>query len=294
MPTTRGNLFGFDKAFVWRVDSDGIATGQLDPDNPGSTPLTSHAYEIGGPMTLEMPGANFGSFDFRGGGAFEGKADAGLESIDTGTMQSSQCDAALAVMLAGGLLDTTTITGGPTIWSTNDLNPSPHQVGLMLVRKIQSRVVATAGLNYYATVIFPLVQMRMTQANFTQEPGTNTAAVTLTIEPQVGSRFPWGEAFGSNQQWYNNQNIWFGINSDNPWALTAFIADGTETSYTLAYLPSSATVTSGRGDHIYAIDGVPTAPDNVSTSTAVVTLAGAGTDGDRHVAFYQTNNYATP
>ncbi|MAS33550.1 MAG: hypothetical protein CL610_06060 [Anaerolineaceae bacterium] len=290
MTTQRGNVYGFDRAFVWRVNSAGICTGQLDPVMPGTAPLTSHAYEINGPISAELPAPTFGRFEFVGGGAYEGSADAGLQGLEEGSMQSSQVDINLAILLAGGKLDTTTITGGPIIWSTNELNPSPHQVGLMLIRKVQSRVAATAGLVYYDTFLFPLVQMRLRGPNFSQEPGTNVGAATLSIVPQVGSRFPWGEAFGSNQDWYNNQNIWFGMRSQYPWHITAFLQDGVEDSYTLQYLPVYDTITGGRANAIYAVNGVPTAPDTdgIDNETGVVTLAAAGSAGVWDTAFHQT------
>ncbi len=292
MPTIRGGLFGFDRIDIWRVNSSGLATGQLDPDNLASD-TTSHAFEVSGAISAELPGANFGTFEFRGGGAFEGKADSGLENLSDGTIQASQADIALAVLLAGGNQDTTTITGGPIIWSTNDLNPSPVQVGMMLTRKVQSRVSGSAGINSYATVIYPLVQMRLINANFSQEAGVNVGAVTLSVKPQVASKMPWGEAFSSTQGWYNNNNIWFGIRSDKPWALTTWIADGIAVIFTTQYRPTNADAASGRGNNLLAINGTPTAPTTFATATGLVTVAAAGSDLDIHHAFYQTS-HVTP
>lgn len=286
MPTTRGNLFAFDYMFVWRVDNNGIAVGQLDPVLPGVPPLTSHALKVEGGMTATLPGATFGAFEFRGAGTYEGRVDGGLESFSEGTIELSQCDINLAILLSGGKADTTTITGGTIIWSNNNMNPSPRDVGIMLIRRIKDQV--GAGAISYATTLFPRVQVRMVQGNFSQDTGMNTSPVTLTIQPSAARNFPWGEAFGTNQDWHNNQSIEFNINSDFPWAATSFIADGTDTTYVLGYRPKFDTTTDGRGGAIYAINGIPTAPTSVNTTTGVVTLAAAGTAGDRHVAFYQT------
>jgi hypothetical protein len=286
--TSKGNLFGFDRAFLWRVGSNGIASGQLDPVTPGSAPLTSHAYEATGVMASEIPGANFGTHEFRGGGAYEGKADSGLENLTDGTLQLSQADIALAVMLAGGLQDVTTIAGGPIIWGTNDLNPSPRQVGLMLIRGVQSRVTATAGVNYYDTVIYPLVQMRMIYSNFSQDAGVNTGAITCSIKPQVASRFPWGVAFGSNQDWYNNTSIWAGIRSVYPWAMTSFLQDGVETDTVLAYEPIYDTVTNGNTNSVHSVNGTVTAPSSITIATATVVMGAAGTANQFRTHFYQS------
>lgn len=289
MPSLRGNLFGFDYALVWRVTSGGIATGQLNPDSPGTAPQTSHAYTISGPMTCELPGANFGTFDFRGGGAYEGSVDGGLESLSNGTLTVSQCDATLAALLGGGSIDTTTITGGPIIWSPNSLNPSPTQVGLMLMRKHQSQVAATKGTIYYDCALYPKVQMRMIRGNFSQDTGLNTSPIVLQIKPQIAAYFPWGEAFGTNQDWYNNQNIEFSLTSAYPWHMTSFLQDAAETDTVLAYKPIYETVTGGRANSVHSVNGSVTAPSSITASTATVVMSAAGTANQWRVHFYQTS-----
>lgn len=290
MPTTRGNLFHFNYAQFWRVTSAGIATGQLDPDSPGSAPQTSHSFIVEGPMTCDLPGATFAAFEFKGGGSYEGRVDGGLESLTDGNLTLSQCDASLAALLMGTSLDTTTITGGPTIWSVDNLNPSPVQGGLMLTRKIQSQVAASQGIVSWATTIFPLVQMRMTQGSFTQDGGTNTSPVTINIKPQIGGYFPWGEAFSSTQGWYSNQSLSFSIQSDYPWALTAFLQDNSETDTVLAYVPIYETVTAGRANSVHTVDnGTVTAPSSITASTATVVMGAAGDADKWRNHFYQTS-----
>jgi hypothetical protein len=288
MPTTRGNLLAFDYAQFWRVTSAGIATGQLDPDSPGTAPQTSHSFLLEGPMTCELPGATFGQFKFRGGGSYEGSVDGGLEDLTNGTLTLSQCDASLAALIMGTSLDTTTITGGPTIWSVDNMRPSPVQGGLMLTRRIQSQVTASQGIVSYITTIFPLVQMRMTQGNFSQDTSLNTSPVTVSITPQIGSKFPWGEAFSSTQGWYSNQGIEFNIQSDYPWALTAFLQDGTETDVVTAYKPIYTTVTDGRANSVHTVNGVVTAPTSITIATATIVKAAVGTADQWSNHFYQT------
>lgn len=289
MPTTRGNLLAFDYAQFWRTTTAGVATGQLDPDSPGSAPQTSHSFLLEGPMTCELPGATFGRFEFRGGGSYEGSVDGGLESLSNGTLTLSQCDASLAALIMGSSLDVTTILGGPTIWSVDNMRPSPVQGGLMLTRRIQSQVAASQGIVSYISTIFPLVQMRMTQGNFSQDTGLNTSPVTVNITPQIGSKFPWGEAFGSSQGWYSNQGIEFNIQSDYPWALTAFLQDNSETDTVLAYKPIYETVTSGRTNSVHTVDnGTVTAPSSITASTATVVMSGAGDASKWRNHFYQT------
>lgn len=284
--TTRGNVYAFERAFVWRVGSNGIATGQLDPDNLTAN-TTSHAYQVNGPITATLPDPQFGSVEFRGGMSFEGTADTGLEGIGVGTLQASQMDASLDALLQGGLVDTTSLSNA-TISSPNSLNPSPRQVGLMLVGRIQSRLSASAGSNKYLHIIYPKCQMRKKTPNLTQSGGLNPAAVELEFKPQVATKFHTGIAMGSNQTWYNNSEFHYRIVSDNPYALTIFVQNASTTTYTTEFLPTSSAVTSGTTTNWFTVNGAATAPTSIVTTTGVVTLAAAGTSGQIALAFYQT------
>ena len=284
--TTRGNIYAFERAYVWRVGSNGIATCQLDPDNL-TVNTTSHAYAISGPIEAQLPRPTFGKAEFKGGMSYEGSADTGLESISTGTMTASQMDDSLDALLQGGLVDTTSLTNA-TISSTNGLNPSPRQVGLMLVARKQSRLSASAGANKYIHYIYPKCQMRTIDPSLTQASGMNVAPLALEFSPQVTSKFHTGIAFGANQAWQNNSNFMYRITSDNPYALTIFVQNASATTYTTEFLPTSSAVTSGTTTNWFTVGGVATAPTSIVTTTGVVTLAAAGSSGVVALAFYQT------
>lgn len=289
---SRANLFSFDKVFFWRVDDNGIAVGQLNPDSLGSPPLTSHAKEIFGPITGTLPSASQVTATFRGGGRAEGRAAMGLQEVGEGSLNLSQVDADLMALLSGANVDSTSMTN-VQIFGRDNTRPSAVQGGLMLILRRQVRSGASAGKNKYATIVYPLVEARLSFNSLTQEGGQNPTPATLTFQPSVGQRFPTGVAFNSNQGWYNNEEFEYVLFSEYGFALTAFIGDGTATSYTLAYRPVYNTVTSGLTNQWFARDGALVAPSSVNVSTGVVTLAGAGSSGQRHVAFYQTA-YQTP
>lgn len=291
--TTRGNVYAFERAFVWRVNSSGIATGQLDPDSPGSPPLTSHAYEIHGPITATLPEPEFARFDFRGGGKFEGAADGGLQTIGTGELQVSQMDAALDALLQGGLVDTSSLVGA-TISSPNSLNPSPRQVGLMLIGRKQSRLNASAGSNKYVHIIYPLVQMRKRTPGLTQEAGVNPSPIRLTFQPAVATKFPNGIPFGANQGWQGYSEFHYRMTADKPYALTSWLQDGSAVTFTLGYLPTSNVVTGGINYNWVARNGAAVAPTSINTTTGVVTMSAAGTSGQYTVVMYPTDFVATP
>lgn len=289
---SRGNLYSFEKVFVWRVDDNGIAMGQLNPDSLGSPPLTSHARELFGPITGTLPNASQVAATFRGGGRAEGRAAMGLNEIGEGTLNLSQLDADAMAFLRGSSVDTTSMTN-VEIFARDNTRPSSVQVGMMLILRYQQRSGAQAGQNRYATIVYPLVEATLSIGNVTQEAGQNPTPATLTFQPSLSTRFPTGVAFSSNQGWYNNEEFEYILVSEYGFALTAFVGDGTATTYTLGYRPVYNTVTSGLTNQWFARDGVLLAPSSVNTSTGVVTLAAAGASGQRHVALYQTA-YITP
>ncbi|MBZ0289991.1 MAG: hypothetical protein K8I30_20370, partial [Anaerolineae bacterium] len=77
----RGWTYNFTHAFMWRVNSNGIATGQLDPDNLGSSPLTSHAFRIHGPIAATFPDPTFTRYEARGVGTYDGSVSGGVEAL---------------------------------------------------------------------------------------------------------------------------------------------------------------------------------------------------------------------
>jgi hypothetical protein len=285
----RGWTFNFVRAFAWRVNSSGIATGQLDPNSLGSPPVTSHALDVRGPISATMSAPTYTRFEARGGGNYDGSNTGGVETMGRLEMTLDQEDPAFYTLTRGGLQDTTTILGSTaTIFSDNSLNPSPFDCGLMMVRRKQS---LTSVTTLYQHIIYPFGTASFTKPNPTQEGGMNTQTLVMGYDPKVSSKFPWGQAFGANQNWTNYNEICFMIESIYPYAMTTFVADGSATTYTLAFKPQYSTVTTGNTNNVTAINGVPTAATTIVTSTGVVTIAAAGTTGDLHVAFYPTQNY---
>lgn len=289
---SRANYFSFDKVFFWRVDDNGIAVGQLNPDSLGSPPQTSHAKDIYGPITGTLPNSSQVAATFRGGGRAEGRAAMGLQEVGEGSLNLSQVDSDLMALLSGANVDTTSMTN-VEIFARDNTRPSAVQGGLMLVLRRQVRSGASAGKNKYVTIVYPLVEARLSIGNVTQEGGQNPTPATLTFQPSITNQFMTGVDFGANQGWYNNEEFEFILHAEYGFALTAFVADGVATTFTLAYKPIYNTVTDGKTNQWFARNGALLAPTSVSPTTGVVTLAAAGTSGDKHVAFYQTA-YQTP
>ncbi len=286
---SRGWTYNFTHAFMWRVDSNGIAVGQLDPDNLPSAPATSHAFRLHGPIAATFPDPTFTRYEARGGGTYDGSASGGVEALGAGEIQLDQIDPNLIALARGGLVDTTTILGGPEIYAENILQTAPFDVGLMFIMRKQK--LGTIKKNVYWHVIYPLVTCTFKKASPTQEGGVNTQVPVLGFDPQIAIKFPWGEAYGASQDWYNYSEASFMIDSDYPYALSSFIADGVASTFISEFKPQYNTITSGRTQNVTAKGGVPTALTSIAPSTGVHTLAAPGSSGDKWVSFYPTQKY---
>lgn len=280
----RGNIYSLERAWITRIGSDGIATGQLNPDSPGTAPLTSSAYLLNGPITLTTAKPTYAKAEFKGGGRFEGRADLGLDAMGDATIQVSQYDPVFNALSQGGLVDTTTLVNAE-ISSSNHMNPSPNTFAFCGIGRIQLRGIVG---NYYLHIFYPLCQLRPNDPDFTQEGGTNPSAITYTITPQSGSKFPVGVAFGANQSWYDNTEFAYHIISANPYHLTAWLQDAVAVTFVLGYRPISSVVTGGNTTNWVTRNATPTAPTSISTTTGLVTMPSAGTANQYTVAMYPT------
>lgn len=281
---TRGNIYSLERAWFARVNSAGIATGQLNPDSPGTAPLTSSAYVLNGPISLTTAKPTYAKAEFKGGARFEGRADMGLDAMGDATITVSQYDPAFNALTQGALVDTTSLTNAE-ISSSNHLNPSPVTGVFCGIGRIQKR--SSVG-NDYLHIIYPLCQLRPNDVDFTQEGGTNPSAITYTITPQTSTKFPIGIAFGANQGWYDYTEMAYYLMSSNPYHLTSWLQDASAVTFVTGYRPTSSVVTSGTTTNWVARNGVATAPTSIDTTTGVVTMPSAGTANQYTAIMYQT------
>lgn len=287
----KGFAVGAISAFIYRINSSDIATGSQDPDNL-TNGSTYHAYKLGGVTSITLPQVTYETAVDRGDQKIYGQVDLGASDFGQFEIGLSQEDADLRALIGDSTVDQTTLSNA-VISSPNTGLAAPPTVGVMFTTYYQSRDSGSVGTLRYRTYIFPKVQVRYNAASASQDGGTNPNPVTLTCTPSEGSAFPGGNAFSSTQGWANNQTLFYDIVADNPFALSVLVGDGVETTYTLAYLPSSTET--GATDHILTENGSVTAPSSINTSTAVVTLSGALTSGQIAVAVYQTaSTFQTP
>jgi hypothetical protein len=285
---SRGNIYLFQKAFFYTVDSSGRSWGRLNPDGPNTPPLTSHAYELRGPISMTPPQGSMARSIFRGGGQLEGSAFMGLNELNEGSFGLSQADADAIALMSGSLVDSTSLTGAK-IFSNNPLRPTPMVGGLLFGAQFQRRDSTATDwwwLNY------PLVTGKLDVGGLTQEAGTNPVPVTCTFTPSASGYFPNGRPFGSAQGWYNNQTFEYAITTRKGLALSTFIADGVATSFIVGYRPSYNDVTGGNTQNWFARNGNALVPTSFNTTTGVVVMPTTGAANDVNVVLYQTDYLA--
>ncbi len=284
---TRGNVYNLLAAQFYRLTETGLPAGQLDTTVALVNASTSHAYKIAGTTEATLPDPTYGRVTFRDGATFQGAVVTGLSDTGDITITTNAWDATLNKLFSGVNVDTTTITNA-TISSTGMNIISPYVIGCLLTAQIYSRDAATLGTTKHTTWVIGACSARVSIPSLTQNDGENPSTATITLTPRAATKLPVGAAFGANQNFGDNKEFVYAITADNPFALTMFVQDAIATTYTTAYLPTSSDVASGNTTNLFAVNGTPTAPTSIVTTTGVVTLAAAGTAGQIAAALYQT------
>jgi hypothetical protein len=286
MASTRFSSYSIISAFFWRVGNDCLAYGQLDPNSTLTGDTISHALGyVGSIGTVDLPQITYKDFTF-GQADFVGRSVSGTEPVSSFTMNLSEIDLNLGVLAHNATISTTTINNA-NVTSIYAGGATPNSVGLMFSAAIESRGSGCDGAKEYRTFVIPRAQISVNYGSLAVDAGNDTQPATVTVFPTKASNHPWGTAFGSAENFAGNKTWMYEIIASKPYALTTYIADGTETTFEVEYVPASSAVTDGDTDNVFSIDGVVTAPTSISTTTGVVTIAAAGSDGDVHTAFYQ-------
>lgn len=284
----QGNVYGFSALQLWKRGSDGYAYGQIADITAPGTNVTSHAYAMFDGISATLPEVTRALAEFRGGSVHQGSAFMGTERLAPVPVELSNYDDTLNTLVGNGNADTTTVSGW-TISGINEQNPSPTQLGAMLTLRFQSRASGTDGDNMYLNVLMPNCTGVYSRVSaITQNGGENPSPSRLTLALAAASKHPTGVAFGSNQGWYNSRTSLYFIVTAYPLAVSSYFADGVATTFILGYRPKYSTVTTGNTNNWTAKNGTATAATSINTTTGVVTLAAAGSSGDKHVVIYPT------
>jgi len=282
----RSNTYNLVSVFFSRVSATGIPYGQLDPDATETGDTISHALAFIGEATVAgLPTVNYRRATF-GGSRFLGSAFMGIDPLESFDIELASSDLTLYNMLKGSNLDTTTIANA-TITSPNNNAQSPNDISVMFTVAAQERSSGADGDTEYRTYVIPRAQAFIRETGGNVTAGENPQPTTVTITPAMSSKHAWGTAFGSNEGFAGNKTDHLLIQAEYPYALTTWIADGTETTFEVEFVPASSAVTDGKTDNVFSLNGTVTAPSSFNVTTGQVTISAAGSDGDNWAAFYQ-------
>ena len=145
-----GQIFDLNFAYIMRMSSSGYNTCQLNPDSVGVEPTVSPALVIKGPVKLTTAKATRASIEWRGGGASEGKRQAGVDSIGTATLEVTRWDNVFDTLIMGGNIDTTSLTNAE-ISAPNNMNTTPNVVAFVGIAKVN----VPGGTAKYIHFVYP-------------------------------------------------------------------------------------------------------------------------------------------
>lgn len=197
-------------------------------------------------------------------------------------------------MLMGGLDQTFVAkSNGVTLdtwagWDVLGFGPQCYNFAqMMFILNSPAKSLETATLGesgWLVTVLLKVENFATTMATLT-ERAVQEWANALTFSKS--STLPWGTPFTTAD---NGSSAFVGVqfSSDYPVTAHTYVADGTATTFTLDLTPAAASANA-----VMVVKNAATTPMayttdyTVNTTTKVVTLAAAGSAGDKHITFYK-------
>jgi hypothetical protein len=264
---------------LWGRNENGIAIG-----NNTTTPAddtTSHAFskKMVNNVTFEV--GDITRVPFLGADREQTHMQFGTSELFGATATLDSIPEDLIVFLGGTTIDITTNSELP-VWTNRVDGVTATNVGCM----ITSRAQTLAGVVKYQNIIFPNATVTVTlgdlgyQSKQISEFNITAASSQVDIGGLALSTYAMAVPDGEMTAYI--------VNSDNPLAITSYIADGIETTYILQYKPVSSVVAVNAAPNQQWIETVLTAPTSVATATGIVTLVGAGSASDELVMMYET------
>lgn len=285
-------IAGLKYMLMGRVDNDGYNMGQAaDPNNP-TVNETYPAYLVTHPVEYTAPDVTRQTAIDKGGQRFRGKQDLGVNEVGDGAITLSDYDMTADVLATGGGIDTSYVSGW--IQGAPNLNTdSLKQCFIAFIEPSQSRDDDTYGDNRYRVKFYPKAQLAPADSSANQNGGTNPNAVAWTFTPQIVENFINGITWDLLDTAYTqNQTHVHNIIVENPIMVETFVANGSATTFTLAYKPLFSNA-DNTGHNWITKNGANTSVTSVNTTSGLVTLTGAGTTGDIWVVIYETAFEAT-
>lgn len=283
-------------ALVYKTDSNGFHAGTVDdPDNVD----TSGGIEVSGALYIpyvidfDAPEVTYSELIERSGQQVRQRVNTGVSDISSFATNLSRFMDDISEM-SHDIGTNTTFWGGATIGGAEQAPKIFNNLGLVLFQ--QGRVPVGGGYaNNYKGYVYGSTQIVQAQPGGSQAEGENPNPVPTTITPSNMSVFPTGTDLSdiTGLGYSGGETLMVPVLRDEMFHIATAWLDGTETTFTLPYLPTSSDATAG-GANLITLNGTPVAVTSVNTATGVVTLASAGTEGDIVVVMYPTNYVPSP
>lgn len=297
--TKIGDPHGLYKVFIGLVDDNGYNWGTAGESVSDGTLVTPYHVRYAQNAEIAMPDRTV--VDFTGGDVWTGSYVYGITSLGTFELTLSTIETDLIALTSGSSSDQTLNTL-QTVFAENIMRPTPPQVWMMTVFRLQSKEPGSVGANKYITIVLPRVWVApkgVAGAPAFQAAGT----YGYTIIPTIGDHMPWGPAFDETTSGAggtigldleNNQTPSFYVITDYPVHAVGFkAASGASATVTLPFKPAGVQADYTTPDsanqrvQVY-VNGVQTDATTITLSSRQVVVPGPFTGGEYIGIFYET------
>lgn len=235
--------------------------------------ITAHARLMRNPGTLTFDDMEHPTIRFLGGAEIFAKYSAPLVDLPNATLNIPYKDETFEAHISNTLVNVATNTA----YSETFENPGQSRFNPYGV--IVNYMVANpeTGFPEFIALCYPNAQIvKVNRAPVGQRTGDETISedYSYSIRPSRSAKKIYGLDFSGTTDGVTSSHAHY-IRSTNPLALTSWRADGTATTFNLAYVPTSTDATGAAGNYIYR-NGALLPVTSVATNKAV-TLTAAGT-----------------
>lgn len=281
----RGTPVGVRYAQYGLVGTNGFGYGTVGESAAVNTTMSAKLLRY--PKNATLPQPQRVITPITGGDRFLGQVMFGPNDFGSFPLVLANWDAEFSALATASVADQTTNSRWTRTSDNLDETDLP-QMFLILATLFQSRDDDSDGVNYWANWIIPRCQIAP------QNPGAQyqaAAEVTYTVTPTYSKYEPTGLPLsGTGMGLANDRALATCIITNKPLALTNYLANGVATTFVLGFRPAYATpLTVNATPNEMIKNGTPTALSAVNTSSGQVTLAAAGSSGDKIGVFYETD-----
>lgn len=271
---SNGFLAGFEFAQVWRVGSNSRFYGQSDP--LGVIPDVMTPLMLLNPRSAAYPALQRTIVNFTGGNKWRGSITFGVPQVDAFPLVLADMDSRLTAMAGNSEADETT-NSEIQMTSDNMENTNLNLLGLALTSHFQSAAEGSEGETFWATVVFPKVQIAPTYPAPSYQAAADT---TYNVLPARSTYLPNGLPLSATgMQLARNTAMMIVMITQYPLLFASAIGDGTETAYQLPYKPKSTAVgTASNTKNWYVKNGVASALASMSSNGLATAASAAAAD----------------